>query len=78
MGRPADPFRVKMRSLMADSMSDRTFARYWRAYGILRELCSTGDVEAAIREATRPNGSFNVSKFERIADRAIMTALGDV
>jgi hypothetical protein len=57
------------------SWSERTFARYYRAVVLLRECGINGRI--AIAEATRPNGSVNVSKLERAADREIALAIDE-
>lgn len=70
-GRPADPYRAHTRKLLSD-MSERSFATYWRAMRTLQELEGSEGCEAAIQQATRANGTVNVSKFARLADAAVM------
>jgi hypothetical protein len=55
-----------MQRQILSEVSDRTFARWKRAVAIFAELGE--DAEAAIHEATRPNGTVNHSKLERLAD----------
>ena len=53
--------------------SDRTFATYWNAWKQLAELGIAGGISEEERRevnllCTRPNGTFNVCKFARIAE----------
>jgi hypothetical protein len=73
-GRPIDPVRLGMRRWV-DGCSERTFAKYWAATRMLKEVVPHEEVLAAIQEATRPNGSVNYAKLERIAIRALMVAV---
>jgi hypothetical protein len=59
--------------LMLKDFSDRTFGRYWKAIGIIREL--GGDLEKAINECSRKNGSMNMSKLERLAEKMLLTKM---
>jgi hypothetical protein len=56
---------------MFPEWSDRTFATYYRAFLILSEL-GTDVCKEALLASVRPNGSFNVSKFSRLADMECM------
>jgi hypothetical protein len=71
MGRPLEPARAATRNLFRE-WSERTFATYWRATKILTALEGREGCLAAIKQATRPNGSLNVAKLERLADTAIV------
>lgn len=78
-GPAPDPLRRRIRRLYAE-WSDRTFATYWRAFQVLGELAGAGAItdeerREAIRLCTRPNGSFNVCKFARVADRYLMRSI---
>ena len=73
-GRPGPqphPTRTTMRRMFSE-MSERTFDTYFAAMGILWAFADQADIEAAVRAATRPNGSLNVTKLRRAADAAIM------
>jgi hypothetical protein len=71
-GRPPDPIIGMWRDQMCEfGWSPRTMARYVEAMALLRDM----DMEtkrAAVKAATRPNGSMNVSK---LLDIAIMTLM---
>ena len=56
----------------SEEMSDRSFARYEAALRLLHEF----DIDAVgfIKKATRPNGSFNVSRFYIMAVFAVVAA----
>ena len=71
-GPKPDPARAIMRRLFAE-WSDRTFARYWKCHQRLTALKEAGAIgasgyENAIKTATRPNGSLNISKLERVTE----------
>ena len=71
-GRPGPqphPTRTTMRRMFSE-MSERTFDTYFAAMGILWAFADQADIEAAVRAATRPNGSLNVTKLRRAAGRA--------
>jgi hypothetical protein len=76
-GRPwSNPkIQATRQSGLAAEWSPRTLARYVRAWDILDELGE--DFGAAVAAATRANGTINVSRFERIADAALMKAVLD-
>lgn len=65
------PHRAMLRKMFSD-MSDRAFATYWRAYQLLALYGADGEQRAAVAASTRPNGSFNVSKYAKMADAAVM------
>ena len=67
-GRPADVELALYRSLFPE-WSARTVTRYAMAQRMLREVGV--DRLVAIESATRPNGSLNVARLERVAARAI-------
>lgn len=76
IGRPADPTRKELRALFPD-WSERTFARYYKGVKQLRETSigtmapdewRTAAHTRANDAATRPNGSFNVSKFVEVCE----------
>ena len=78
-GPEPDPFRRYLRKQFAE-WSDRTFATYWRAFQMLRELAAAGVVtdeerRDAVRLCTRANGSFNVCNFARVADGHLMRSV---
>lgn len=75
-GPKPDPARARLRKDNAE-WSDRTFATYWRAWQILFSACGVDVMREALRAAVRPNGSINVSKFARIADRELMIAVDE-
>jgi hypothetical protein len=64
-GRPHDEMLAVGRNLFPD-WSPRTIARWARAMRLLRS--GDDDVPAAIERVTRPNGTMNVSEFERDAE----------
>jgi hypothetical protein len=71
-GPKPDQARAHMRRLFAE-WSDRTFARYWKCHKRLTLLKEYGAIdnagyENAIKAATRPNGSLNISKLERVTE----------
>jgi hypothetical protein len=72
-GRPADKGRAFYRNLFSD-YSPRTFSRYVKAMDILERLAelSKQDTQAlkaaAIKAASRPNGSMNISRLLEIAE----------
>lgn len=72
-GRPGpkpDPDRAVIRQMFSD-WSDRTFARYWKAFRRAQALVEYGVVdsfESVLKKASRPNGSINVSKFDQITE----------
>jgi hypothetical protein len=68
-GRTPGPYSA----LVCDELSPRTQARYIRAMRILHEIGA--DPIVAIKDATRPNGSVNVSKFANLADRELLRFL---
>jgi len=68
--------RALLREWM-DHMSDRTFATYYNAHCILLELGDEAQHRAAITASTRPNGSFNVSKYERLAYAALIQRMDE-
>lgn len=76
-GPKPDQARAIMRRLFAE-WSDRTFARYWKCHKRLIALKEYGAIddagyENAIKAATRPNGSLNISKLERVTEgKALM------
>jgi hypothetical protein len=78
-GPKPDPVRLRLRRLMSE-MSDRTFATYWQAFGILGDLKAAGAItdgqaRAATAAAIRPNGTLNVCKFARNADALLVEAM---
>ncbi|KUM69255.1 hypothetical protein AQI84_34580 [Streptomyces griseorubiginosus] len=63
--------------MFADAMSDRTFATYYKAFRVPRNLYGLGIITedevsamhtAARAAATRPNASFNTSAYARAMD----------
>jgi hypothetical protein len=62
-----------LRQMFAHLWSDRTYARYKRGVRLLRFLGL--DVEQVVLLATRPNGTMNLAKFERIAEDMAVIAL---
>jgi hypothetical protein len=79
-GPKPDEVRAKLRRLIADNMSDRTFATYYRAWCTLAELHMNGlisdeEQREVLVSATRPNGSFNTCKFARNTDVLLLRAL---
>ncbi len=73
-GPKPDPVRAVMRRTFSE-WSDRQFATFWRAHRMLAEFTDESTYKAAIEIASRPNGSLNVSKFAREADRQIFLLL---
>ena len=65
-GRPRDANRGAVRQMLSE-MSARTYARWWRATTLIQNV--GGDSQQAIRDCSRPNGTMNVAKLERLADR---------
>jgi hypothetical protein len=66
------------RLLGSDFGSERTCARYFRAMRIFAYMGAAGyqvDGGEALQLAIRPNGSVNVSKFERLAEARLMMAI---
>jgi hypothetical protein len=74
-GAPCDvalnAWKTKLRAEVGPLVSERTFHRYCSATKILERLGLTQEDMEEIRknEATRPNGSFNVSKFVAYTDQ---------
>ena len=74
-----DPARAAVRELFAE-WSGRTFSTYWRAHCQLQALEDYGAISPQrrvqiIAQASRANGSLNVSKFAELAqDQAAMYA----
>jgi hypothetical protein len=64
-GRPRSEM-LKVGRVMFREWSPRTIARWARAMRLLRS--GDDDVPAAIKRVTRPNGTMNVSEFERDAE----------
>jgi hypothetical protein len=64
-----------MRQLGAWESSERTFSRFRYALDLLQYVDT--DPADAIMAATRPNGSVNYSKLQRLADQALMRYLCD-
>jgi len=57
---------------MPPEWSDRTFARYYRAWRIFAELGGEGEGRAAVAASIRPRGGFNVAEYTRLADGVLM------
>ena len=72
-GPKPDSYRAAVRKMMAE-MSDRTFDTFWAAFCTIRTFDGDDALQAALKAATRPNGSLNVSKLSRLADSAVMRA----
>lgn len=69
-GRPQAPELVVARNMFPDA-SERTRARWARAARLFdKALIDRADKAQAMQACTRPNGSFNFAKFERIAEAA--------
>lgn len=72
-GPKPDPYRAFVRQMFSE-WSDRTFARYWKAHTRLLALKEHGVIDgddgfkAVLARATRPNGSINVVKLDRISE----------
>jgi hypothetical protein len=58
------------RELMGE-WSDRTFARYWEAFQLLYDIAGEDGLRQELASATRTNGSINVSRRQRAADRHV-------
>jgi hypothetical protein len=58
-------------------MSERNFARYWSCVQLFREVLGDAEHGAAVRASTRPNGSFNVARFERETHARLMRWLDE-
>jgi hypothetical protein len=57
---------------MGSDLSERTFARYWRATRMLWELGGPEAVRSAIQAHSRPNGTLNIAAMERDAEYAVL------
>jgi hypothetical protein len=78
-GRPRRARDPMLEQLYAE-WSPRTAARHEHAWEVLCTVqAARGDecLTDAVARTTRPNGSINVSKFERFADAALMRAVMD-
>ena len=77
-GRPRTPERLAMDAAgIGTDWSERTRARYLRSWRLLNALEGREAARAAMVASSRPNGSMNVAKFERLADAALMTWIED-
>ena len=81
-GPKPDPLRAELRKLFED-WSDRTFATYYAAFRQFSALQQLGIITEAKRQeitldCSRPNGSFNVCKFARIAEGMAAFAVLDM
>jgi hypothetical protein len=60
---------MKLARQMFPEWSERTRARWARAMRMMVATGVPGDVQKTVlKNATRPNGSFNVAEFERRAE----------
>jgi hypothetical protein len=71
IGRPTPPDLAIVRRTFPD-WSPSTIARWTQAMRILRVTGDQTAATAAIKAATRPNGTVNVSVIVRLADAALM------
>jgi hypothetical protein len=82
-GRPRDQYNAMMRAVLhEDFASPRGFARYLRAARIIGELRRDGVIDDVVskqvlQQATRPNGTINISKYERLVDMTIMRIINE-
>ena len=70
-GRRREKLRARTAEIVGIDISERTFARYWRATRMLWELGGPEAVKAAIQAHTRANGTMNVAAMERDAEHAV-------
>jgi hypothetical protein len=69
--------KAKLREEVGPLVSERTFARYYVAMRYLERLSLTPEDIEEIRElATRPNGSFNVSRFVAVTADLVTHLMG--
>jgi hypothetical protein len=68
-------WRKELREMFQDIQSPRTHARYIKAFMLLRAF-DRETSQAAIKQASRPNGSVNVSKLLKIAEEMFYEAQG--
>jgi hypothetical protein len=69
-------WKAKLREEVGPLVSERTFRRYCSAMRILERLDLTQeDMEEIRKLATRPNGSFNVSRFVAITADLVTTVI---
>jgi hypothetical protein len=71
LGRPPNPKRAAMRR-KNHYMSDRTFARLWKAFTTLQNILGDEGASSALRFVARPNGTPNVTALERIAKQTVL------
>jgi hypothetical protein len=74
-GRPPDEVLALIRTMVSD-YSPRTIARYARAMRLL-DVLDDKSKEEIVRDCTRPNGSFNTSKFLMLAELIYKAASED-
>jgi hypothetical protein len=72
-GAPKNAWKAKLRGMIDPAtMSTRTFDRYCATIGKLARIGTTDEaLQEILNEATRPNGSFNVSKFAAFTESVL-------
>jgi hypothetical protein len=72
-GAPKNAWKAKLRGMIDPAtMSTRTFDRYCATIGKLARVGATPEaLQEIMAKATRPNGSFNVSKFAAFTESVL-------
>jgi hypothetical protein len=68
-------WKAELREGVGRLMSERTFHRYFSAIRSLQWDTTQEVIEEMVTEATRANGSFNVSRFEALADERVIKSI---